>query len=87
MFVLRNLFYCSLNGYFIRCVPLRILFNPRLAPRNSRPKFRTLHPNCPVDYNLYSFQTLDIIKFVVDVQIGLCNVNIIALENYECHEK
>jgi hypothetical protein len=32
-------------------------------------------------------QPLDIIKFVVDVQIDLRNVNIIALENYKCSEK
>jgi hypothetical protein len=43
--------------------------------------------NYPIDYNLYSFQNLDIIKFVVDVQIGLCNVDIIALDNYKCSEK
>jgi len=43
--------------------------------------------NYPIDYNLYSLQNLDIIKFVVDVQIDLCNVDIIALDNYKCSEK
>jgi len=35
----------------------------------------------------YSLHTQDILKFVVDVQIGLRNVNIVALENYMCFEK
>jgi len=43
--VLRNLICCSLQGTFIRCVPLRILFHSPLTPRNNRSKFRTMRPS------------------------------------------
>ena len=66
-----------------KCCDLLRLFSESL---NIKQEYINTH-ELSSSLQFYSLQTLDIIKFVVDVPIGLRNVNITALENYICFEK
>jgi hypothetical protein len=79
-----KIYICTYKLLIMRHVSIFLDYTPRVLHQTGVYK---IQKNYPIDYNVCSLQTLDIIKSVVDVQIGLCNVNIIGLENYKCSEK